>query len=171
MEYYFEPNKCYSLCESLKKDVDLPPLYMDALSIVEVDVLKILGIHFNQKLTWNYNDWSIGYSFSPMPGCYLYSYRLSWWVWSYHCFLLWDQFCEYDTIIFMGASATHLHKLDLVQKMAERMCNTTFSSLASRHNASSIGLLWKLLHSKKNSYTDTNLDRLIQNLHHHSVLQ
>ena len=56
MEYYFEPNKCYSLCESLKKDVDLPPLYMDALSIVEVDVLKILGIHFNQKLTWNYND-------------------------------------------------------------------------------------------------------------------
>ena len=48
----FEPDKCHSLCVSLKKDVDLhPPLFMDALSIVEVDVLKILGIHFDHKLT------------------------------------------------------------------------------------------------------------------------
>ena len=26
----------------------------------------------------------------------------------------------------MGASAVHLHKLDLVQKMVERLCGTTF---------------------------------------------
>ena len=40
--------KCYSLCVSLKKDVDLyPPLYMDALSIIELDVLKVFGIHFD----------------------------------------------------------------------------------------------------------------------------
>ena len=45
----------------------------------------------------------------------------------------------------MGASATHLHKLDLIQKMAERLCDTTFLSLASRRRASSIGLLCKLL--------------------------
>ena len=53
--------------------------------------------------------------------------------------------CEYGNIIFMGASATHLHKLDLIQKMAERLCGTTFLSLASRCRASSIGLLCKLL--------------------------
>ena len=48
----FDPDKCYLLCVSLKKDFDLHrPLYMDALSTAEVDVLKILGIHFDQKLT------------------------------------------------------------------------------------------------------------------------
>ena len=53
--------------------------------------------------------------------------------------------CEYGNIIFMGASATHLHKLDLIQKMAERLCGTIFLSLASCYKASSIGLLFKLL--------------------------
>ena len=53
--------------------------------------------------------------------------------------------CEYGNIIFMGASATHLHKLDLIQKMAERLYGITFLSQASRCKASSIGLLCKLL--------------------------
>ena len=40
---------------SIKKNVDLhSPLFMDALSIAEVDVLQILGIHFDHKLTWSY---------------------------------------------------------------------------------------------------------------------
>ena len=40
----FEPDKCYSLCCLLKKDVALHrPLYMDALLIAEVDVLKSWG--------------------------------------------------------------------------------------------------------------------------------
>ena len=51
----FEPTKCHALCVSLKKDVNLhPPLFMDALSITEVDVLKILRIYFDRKLTWSY---------------------------------------------------------------------------------------------------------------------
>ena len=51
----FEPTKCHALCVSLKKDVNLhPPLFMDALSITEVDELKILGINFDHKLTWSY---------------------------------------------------------------------------------------------------------------------
>ena len=46
----FKPDNCCLLCVSLKKDVDLhPPLFMDTLSITEVDVLKILGIHFDRK--------------------------------------------------------------------------------------------------------------------------
>jgi len=44
----------------------------------------------------------------------------------------------------MGVSATHLCKLDSVRKFAEKLCGTTFSSLSSRCNASSIGLLCKL---------------------------
>jgi len=52
--FYFEPNKCHSLCVSLKKDLDKhSPLFVDSLSIAEVDVLKILGIYFDRKLTWS----------------------------------------------------------------------------------------------------------------------
>jgi len=40
-----------------------------------------------------------------------------------------------------------LCKLDLDQKMAERLCGTTFLSLASRRKADSIGLVCKLLDS------------------------
>ena len=51
----FEPAKCHSLCVSLKRDVNLhPPLSLATLPIEEVDVLKILGIHFDRKLTWSY---------------------------------------------------------------------------------------------------------------------
>jgi len=42
------------LCVSLKKDLDKhPPLFVDSLSIAEVDVLRILGIYFDHKLTWS----------------------------------------------------------------------------------------------------------------------
>ena len=53
--------------------------------------------------------------------------------------------CEYGNVVCMGASATHLHKLDSIQKLAEKLCGTTFSSLASRRNANSVSLLGKLL--------------------------
>jgi len=53
--------------------------------------------------------------------------------------------CEYSNIVFMGASAAHWHKLDSIQKLAEKLCGTTFSSLVSCHNASSVDLLCKLL--------------------------
>ena len=56
--------------------------------------------------------------------------------------------CEQGGVIFMGASAVHLHKLDSVQKMAEKLCGVTFLSLSPRREASSIDLLCKLLGSQ-----------------------
>ena len=42
----------FTLC--VQKDLDKhPPLFVDSLSIIEVDVLKILGIYFDRKLTWS----------------------------------------------------------------------------------------------------------------------
>ena len=42
-------------CVSLKRDITLHlPLSMATSPIEEVDVLKILGIYFNHKLTWSY---------------------------------------------------------------------------------------------------------------------
>ena len=61
-------------CVSLKKDVGLyPPLFMDALSIMEV--LKILWIHF----TWNYMiDQLATSSHQRLHGCCLSCQGISW---------------------------------------------------------------------------------------------
>ena len=50
----FEPAKCCTLCVSLKQDIDLPSILMATLLIDEVDVLKILGIHFDHTLLWSH---------------------------------------------------------------------------------------------------------------------
>ena len=47
----------------------------------------------------------------------------------------------------MGASAAHLSKFDKVQKLAERLSGCVFPTLQSRHAASAIRLLCKLLDS------------------------
>ena len=53
--------------------------------------------------------------------------------------------CEYGSVAFMGASATHLSKFDKVQKLTERMSGGVFPALQPRRAASAIGLLCKLL--------------------------
>jgi len=44
--------------------------------------------------------------------------------------------CEYGIVAIMGALATHLSKLDSIQKMAERFSGCKFPSLHSRCEAS-----------------------------------
>ena len=142
----FEPGKCHSLCVSLK-DVDLhPSLFMDTLCITEVDVLKILVIHFDRKLTWScIIDQLAARSCQRLGANFLARDYLgqSGLTIAFKSFV-WP-ICEYSNIVSMGASAIHLHKLDSIQKMVEKLCGTTFSSLASRCNANSIDPLCKLL--------------------------
>ena len=45
----------------------------------------------------------------------------------------------------MDAAATHLSKLDAVQKMAEKLSECAFPLLHSRRGASAVGVLSKLL--------------------------
>ena len=52
---------------------------------------------------------------------------------------------EYGSIQFMGASVTHLHKLDTVQRTAERIGRFQVESLQSRREAAAISLTFKLL--------------------------
>ena len=143
----FEPDKCHSLCVSLKRDVELhPPLFMGALSITEVEVLKILGVHYDCKLTWSHMIDQLSTRARQRLGAI---FRVGDYLGQSGLIIAYKSFvrpiCEYSNVVFMGASATHLHKLDLIQRMAERLCGVTFSSLASRRYASSIGLLCKLL--------------------------
>ena len=55
--------------------------------------------------------------------------------------------CEYGSAAIMGASATHLSKLDSIQKIAERFSGCEFPSLHYHREASAVGLLCKLLDS------------------------
>jgi len=123
-----------------------PPLFMDALCIAEVDVLKILGIYFDRKLTWRNMIDHLAARCRQRLGAI---FRAREYLGQSGLTIAFKSFvrpiCEYSNIVFMGASVTHLHKLDSIQKLAEKLCGTTFSSLASRRNASSIGLLCKLL--------------------------
>ena len=50
----FESTTCHSPCVSLKRYVECDlPLFMDSLSIEDVDKLKILGFYFDRRLTWS----------------------------------------------------------------------------------------------------------------------
>jgi len=81
----FEPDKCHSFSVSLKMDVDLhPPLYMYALPIAEVDVLRILGIHFGRTLTWNHMIDQL----TTRSRQQLIKLRLPRSMWSYYCFYI-----------------------------------------------------------------------------------
>ena len=85
--------------------------------IDEVDNLKILGFHFDPR------GFIVAYKSFVRP------------------------VCEYGSVAIMGASATHLSKLDFIQKMAERFSGCKFPSLHFRCEASAVGLLCKLLDS------------------------
>ena len=121
---------------------------MATLPIEEVDVLKILGIHFDRKLTWSYMIDQLTIHCRQRLGAlfrvkeYLGQSGL---VTAYKSFV--RPVCEYGNVIFIGASAVHLHKLDAVQKAAEKLCQTAFQSLSSCRKAGAIGLLCKLLDS------------------------
>ena len=52
---------------------------------------------------------------------------------------------EYGSVQFMGAADTHLHKLDAVQRTAERIGRFQVESLQSRREAAAISLTFKLL--------------------------
>ena len=45
----------------------------------------------------------------------------------------------------MGASTTQLSKLDAVQNVATKSCETSFVPFWCRHHAAAVGLLFKLL--------------------------
>ena len=48
---------------------------------------------------------------------------------------------EYRSVAVVGTAATHLSKLDAIQKMAEKLSECTFPSLHSCSEVSAVGLL------------------------------
>jgi len=67
--------------------------------------------------------------------------------WGQEALLLLTSLWKIGSVAIMGASATHLSKLDSTQKMAERFSGCKFPSLHSHREASVVRLLCKLLGS------------------------
>ena len=111
--------------------------------------LKILGVYFDRKLIWGHMIDHLTVRYRQRLGAlfhvreYLGQSGLAV---AYKSFV--RPVCEYGCVIFMSASAVHLHKLDAVQKAAERLCQVSFQPLSSCRKASAIGLLCKLLDSR-----------------------
>ena len=123
-----EPTKCFSLCVSLKRDTDChPPLFMSSLPIKEFESLKILGLYFDKKLTWNTMISQLSthcrQRMAPLYCVrgYLAPNGLAV---AFRSFVRTVR--EYGGVAFMGASATHLSKFDKVQKLAERVSGRVF---------------------------------------------
>ena len=52
---------------------------------------------------------------------------------------------EYGNILYSGAAATHLHRLDALQSRIEGTCSFVFQPLSHRQEAAIVGLICRLL--------------------------
>jgi len=120
-------------------------LFMASLPIEEVKSLKILGFHFDRRLTWDTMIHQLSTCCRQQMEA---SYRLRDYLSpkglavAFRSFV--RPFCEYDGVSFIGASATHFDK---EQKLAERLSGCVFPALKSSRAASAIRLLCELLNS------------------------
>ena len=71
---------------------------------------------------------------------------------------------EYGGVVFMGASAIHVHKLDPIQQVAESMCQVTFViSLESQ-------CYWLVVHIIRQSMLGTTPGFLPHSYFHYTLL-
>ena len=116
---------------------------MSSLPIKEVESLKTLGFYFDKKVTWNTMISQLSTRCHQCMGAlycvreYLSPNGLAV---AFRSFV--RPVCEYGGVAFVGASATHLSK---VQKLAERMSGRVFPMFQSRRAVNANGLLYKLL--------------------------
>ena len=99
---------------------------MDSLSIEEVDNLKFLGFYFDHRLTWSSMIENMSTYFRQRMGAL---YRVIDFLGPRGLAVAFKSFvrpvCEYGSVAIMGASTTHLSKLDAIQKMAEKLSSLT----------------------------------------------
>ena len=145
----FEPAKCHSLCVSLKRDTDLhPPLFMATLPIEEVDVLKILGVYFDRKLTWGHMIDQLTVRCRQRLGAL---FRVREYLGQSGLAVAYKSFvrpvCEYAVLfLWVLQLSTYISWMQCRRQL--RDCQISFQSLSSRRKAGAIGLLCKLLDSR-----------------------
>ena len=144
----FAPNKTFSVLISLKRDLlcSHPSLIMDDTIIPKVHSIKVLGFTFDSLLTWEPHITDILSRARQRAGqlyrCHslLTNQGMTNIYKSWICPIL-----EYGSILYSGAAATHLNRLDYLQSRIEQTCSFVFHPLLSRRNAAIVGLVCCLL--------------------------
>ena len=143
----FEPDKTAMMVVSnLNQPFDPTGVRMGGFDAELVDQLKVTGFLFDCKLLWGPHidmlvrkaRQRIGALRNIAP--YLDSRNMET---MYTTFI--RSILEYGSVLFMGAAASHLAKLDAVQQIAERLGGFTVEPLQSRREAAAISLALKLL--------------------------
>jgi hypothetical protein len=143
----FEPDKTYMMVMS-NKDKPFNPagIVMGGFDVKVVNELKVTGFVFDHKLLWGSHISKVVKKARQRVGAlrnlvqYLSPDNMQI---MYTTFI--RSILEYGSVLFMGASDSHLKKLDAVQHTAERLGGFQVESLKSRREAAAISLALKLL--------------------------
>jgi hypothetical protein len=149
----FEPTKTHAMFVSKTRDNGIYPaidlLEFGGVKIGYDDVLRIVGVIYDRKLTWGpmVNEMA-----SRGRRALGYLNRLGKLMDSGNKATIYKYFVrskmEYGNASYSGAAPSHLEKLDAVQDRATKLTGASFQSLSGRRDAACFGLLCKLLDQK-----------------------
>ena len=135
----FEPSKCRAMVISRKRNPFNCKLYFDGEEIMKTNELKILGMTFDSKLTWNKHLSNVsGRAGQKLGALRRVSSKLSV---PGRATVYKSQVrsvMEFSSLAWMGAAPTHLNKLDSVQSRAIKIIGVSEESAAKKMNIRSL---------------------------------
>ena len=150
----FEPTKCHAMIISRKRTPFHCNLYYDGKSLPVEKEIKVLGVTFDSKLTWNKHLSNVsGRAGQKLGALRRISSKLSV---PGRATVYKSQVrsvMEYSSLAWMGAAPTHLKKLDSVQERAIKVIGVSEEAAATslnikplqhRRNVASATLMYKM---------------------------
>ena len=144
----FEASKTHSLLVSNKRSLkfDISNICFGGSRVDQVSELKIVGFLFQSGMTWGSMVSKLAKKGRQrMAAFFRMKHSLS----SQNLEIMYKAFVrsvmEYGHVSFRGAAVSHLNKLDVIQDRCSKIGGFELESLASRRDASLIGLVLKLL--------------------------
>jgi hypothetical protein len=144
----FEPKKTHSMVISKKESRAFDPtgIVMGGRDVKQVKEMKLVGFTFDAKLTWGAMIGALAKKARTRVDAIR---RMARSLDSKNMLTMYSAFVrpilEYGSTLFMGATPTHLSKLDRVQATMERIGGFKAEPLAARREAALIALTLKQL--------------------------
>ena len=135
----FEPSKCQAMIVSRKRNAFDLKLYFDGTEIAITNELKILGVTFDSKLTWNKHLSNVsGRAGQKLGALRRVSSNLSTKGRANVYKSQVRSVMEVSSLAWLGAAPTHLNKLDAIQSRAIKIIGITEEAAANDFNIQSL---------------------------------
>ena len=144
----FEPTKSQAMTATLRRaDLHLPPIMFGGIQVPEANSITLLGVLFDQKLSFGEHLRSVATRARQRLGLLRRSVHLlplAGRITVYKAFV--RPLLEYAPLIWIGASSSHLSRLDRVQHRALGIIGpgAILPSLAIRRTVAALACLYKL---------------------------